>query len=157
MQNYKLADIQNLKTTVEKRQGYKSFSTKFGSEKFMVGRLIDWTNKSPLEGNFESAVPKKGVKKDDWAWKVENYDTETWQEKFSWKVDVDGEGEGYIDLNEYQNNGLLEAIAGLTEEHEAIIKVKKEARTAKNGKAYSAYVFMLEESCKISTIEDLAF
>ena len=157
MINFKLADIQNLKTTIEKRQGYKSFSTKFGSEKFMVGRLIDWKNKSPLNGNFEAATPQKGVKKDDWEWKVENYSSETWQEKYSWKVDVDGEGEGYIDLNEYQNGALMSAIEGITEDQVAIIKVKKEARTAKNGKAYSAYVFILEKGCEPAVVEDLEF
>jgi hypothetical protein len=149
MNNYKLMDVMNLKMTVEKRQGYQTYVTKYdetGKTKFKVGRLIDWNTATPDDGNFESCAPEKGVKRDDWKWAVTKYDSNKFDSKYSWKVDVEGEGEGYIDLNEKQNKLLTACIAGISEEDDAVVKVKKEAMETKSGQAYSAYKFTLLSS-----------
>ena len=142
MNNYKLADVQNLEMTVKKRNGYKSYTTKFGVKPFMAGRTIDW-QVGPENGNFEAAVPEKGKKKDDWAWTITPYDDEKFQEKYSRLVDVAGEGEGYIDLNAKQEKGLNACIASVPEDEDPIVIVKKEALKTSSGQSYSAYKFTL--------------
>lgn len=142
MNNYKLADIQNLATTIKKRQGYKSYASKYGVTPFQVGQLIDWT-KGTENGNFEVTIPEKGKKKTDWAWVVTKYDSEVFQPNYSWFVDVKGEGEGYVSFNETQNSGLLAAIGIVPEDEEPKVKVKKEAMKTSDGKSYSAYKFTL--------------
>jgi len=124
-----MSDLQNLKVTF-KKGGWENYKTKYdgtAQTKFMVGQKKDYKKSHEESGNFQIAVPEKGMKKQEWKWEDAEYDRERFVQYYSYFVKTPN-SEGWLELS-WSANKAFKEVVGVDEWDKAklpvVVKIRR--------------------------------